>query len=563
MLSKLPLSLFDITLNSTHGDVVVVYGNDHECDLVAVSGTVKLAVTGDQLVVKRLRLWLTGELNIDYPKPVSEMVTDQVQDRFCVLRVEWGNLLNESRGDIQFGNYGGDTHVKYSRVEAMIKRQLAHEAQPPRPLGPVRQVSLSPVGCDGTPFQQALASQYVLKKGNYLIPFKCTLPTLFAETVDGVPYGGIHHKLVCGIERPGILERPIYRSRPVRLVRAIHPHLMHLIDAIDVDNNWPGKISYNVKLQLRGVPIGGRIPIEWVFIPVTKTVDLHMIKAHIVQQSQIHVKPHTLLSQTLEKIVAKQHLNYTRVANGDIPVDYDTQPSDGRGEPFRVTLVFEVPSNIGELNPSCDVARGLIRVRHRLVLQIILKNQEGHLSELRANLPIWVYILPNFPVTGPVFHINEMNKWRPERTRHDDVIFRRRSPLAEAAPTDIDDRRFLPPPVYHKHYEDQPCHDPSILPNEPTISGYFDIPIPTRTGVKTPNEVPTYLEAIGTDAEVLMVDPAPVYEGTVASALPTPPEAHPIRTPSPVAPVAVPAASPKPLAKLIMHNLLKPSQPKR
>lgn len=490
MLSKPGMSLFDIKLDSAYPEVIVVAGNDHECEPVTVSGRIKLAVTGGQLVTKRVRLWLVGELDIDYNKPISEMVLDQVLDRYTVLTVAWNNLLTGSDGEIKFGNYGDAPYMKYRRYESFVSKEETD---------PVKQVVST--GCDTTPFPGSSVKQVVLKKGNYLFPFSVTLPTLFAELVEGIRYGKIHYRLSCGIERPGILERDIWKCRHFRICRTLHPNSMQLVDSIDADNHWPGKMWYNVKLPSRGVAIGGAIPVELTFVPLTKLVDLHMIKAHILQHSHIQIKSHPWLNQTIYSAVGKQTLEFTRDNETNIPVE---TPITGEiGEPFRVKLRVMLPINLSEISSLCDVAKGLIRVRHRLVLKVILINQEGHLSELRATLPIWVYISQSNPVVAPIYTINEGSKWRPEWLGRETTLFPRRSPQAEQP------LFTLPPPQYHRHYEDA-CV--ATLPETLVaggVGGYFDVPPTISKGNKTPNEVPTYLEALEMDGSE--GEPAPGY----------------------------------------------------
>ncbi|CAN3475670.1 hypothetical protein DICA0_C14884 [Diutina catenulata] len=541
MLTKPSFSLFEVAVESAHRDIVVVTGNEHECDAVAVRGHVKLAVTGESLMVRRMRLWLTGELDVNYRRPVSEVVSDDVFERFATLSVEWGNLLVDADGKISFGNYGSEAYVRYNRVPQMVKQQQHNTpSEPNRPMlapkvpikGPNGTVSCS--GCDGTPFPNSKAPQFQLKKGNYLIPFRVTLPANVAESVEGIPHGAIHYKLVCCIERPGVFDRDAWSCRFFRICRTLHPHSFHLVDAIDVDNNWPGKISYQVRLHSRGVPVGGRVPINMLVIPLSKHIEVHLLKAHIVQQSQIQVKSHPWLASTEERIVGRQKLDFHRVESPEVPVDRDP---DGHGEPFTISTVYRVPSDLSEINPSCDVAKGLVKVRHRLVLQLILKNNdEGHLSEVRANLPIWVYISPHSPAMGPIYTVDEDRKFRVFRTGREEPLFRKLSPGAEV--TSAADRNLSPPPVYNRHTEDVSLDSQ----NEP--SGYFDIPV-SGEKVRTPSEVPTYHEAISEAEEVS--EPAPGYDGEL------PP---PVQAPTPA-----PGRHPPSKTKKIVTNLLKSPKP--
>lgn len=579
--TNLNIALFEIKLNSPHKDLILVKGNENECDPIPFEGSIKLSIPQD-IHVKRIKLYLTGEHNVDYyDRTASGMISDPVYDRLCVLRVEWSNLLTNDEGEIKFGNYG-DKFMKMSKLNDLGKKghskhgkghrlslsisTSVHEGDRSGPSSLERPsylrtkshlsldrvssagslVKLPKSGIDGTPFKQHSASSnndYMLPKGNYKIPFKCFLPANTPETVEGLKCCSLLYKLECIIER-GRFEKSFHRAKHIRIQRTLHPDNLSLSDSINIDNNWPDKVQYSVGVNRKAIAIGSTIPVNLLVVPIAKGLKLKAMNGVLVQR--FHTTHSDGISSEFEQLVGKQSM--------PIP-DPNSLPIDR----WNVKSSFKVPSSLKELTQGCELKNNFIQVRHRLRIAVQLKNKDGHVSELRANLPVCIYISANtgnaigrkFEVLphGDFHALSDTQEVLFKRVRKESTIHSNpQSPELSAENEDdeeIDendlDRNESAPPLYHQHVFDKifdisspqsPLEQLRMQSNNSTpmnslpgsmvnITSYFDLPT-NNSAIGSPiqspsfdvtslSKVPSYSQAIDDDNDDEN-EPAPTYD---------------------------------------------------
>ncbi|RCK60672.1 Arrestin-related trafficking adapter 5 [Candida viswanathii] len=587
----LNLALFDIKLKSQHKNLLLIKGNESEVEAVPFEGSVKLSLNED-IHLKKISLCLTGEFYYEYMDKVTK---EQFLDRLCVLKIDWNNLLTDENGHVVFGNYGDSTipmyklknlksgtgsgiHTPGNLSPGPSSGFNSGTATPTRPTAlrtkstpiflkdkdfaqPPKILKIPKSGIDGTPFKDMPASahhSFLLPKGNYSLPFKVFLPANVPETVEGLPLGTILYKLQCNIER-GRFEKSANLNKHVRIVRTLHPQNLNLCDSIDVDNTWVGKVQYNLCMNKKGVPVGASIPIDVTLVPVMKGLSLKGIHGCIVEHYHAEVGPDR--SPEYERIIGKQEL---QIPNTD-ELPY---------EKWQFRTHYKVPDNLKKICQSCDIRGGMVVVKHRLRLGIQLRNPGGHVSELRANLPICVYISANSGhVVGRHYDVDNHHGTFQLDYLKEDCLFKKdkgethHSPAGTPAETDAEhpqggdsdsedededlDRNEAAPPLYEKHVFDKiydmnlpqtpleqfrsqqatPLH--SNANSSSDVAGYFDIPITQalennlkKTLAQTPmfdmeniSHIPSYTEALDDDDESDQIDEfAPEYSDSSSSA---------------------------------------------
>ncbi|CAH2351434.1 protein Rog3p [[Candida] railenensis] len=590
---KHDLALFEIRLKSPHKNLLLLKGNEHECEQVPFQGSIKLSSPSD-LHVKKISLRLIGEYRLDYFQRDSHgTVIDQVSEHHCVLDVEWGNLLTDAEGKIIFGDYGDSltrmnkhhkkTNSGNNSFSSLPKSNdgsssnLLHPssaAPSSRPsflrsssqphfgfnsssnLSAASSSSLLQIpksGIDGTPFKDRGAtssSSFLLPKGNYNLPFQVYLPTNISETVEGLNCGQLLYRLECNIER-GRFEKAFHKTKHVRIMRTLHPQCLSLIESVDINNTWPKKVQYAVSLMKKGVAVGATVPVMILIVPLAKGLKLQGINGVLVQH--YHVLTQDGRSPEFEEIYGKQ----------DMPMpDVDSLPLDQ----WQVKTHFKIPTSLKKVTQTCELKNSLIQVKHRLRISIQLLNKEGHISELRANLPIHLYVSAN---TGHVVgHHYEADSHGNLSTvvGGEDILFRKDDPHnknpihqhhhhhhhegsgsgsvspnltvsnTEDTSSSVDsdnelDREETAPPLYQKHIFDK-IYD-SSLPQTPleqfrsqtgspvgssaNLAGYFDS-IPTSLGeafernLKKNGKLPGALSKTPSALDVLQLCKVPSYE---------------------------------------------------
>lgn len=571
------LSLFDIKVRLPHRDIVLIRGNASECDAVPLEGLIKLSINED-MHVRKVRLTLTAEYTVDFHvRDAQRTVVDQVYERLCPLRAEWPNLLTSPEGEIRYGNYG-DYLVKLKHVDSLKKgrregsvgdagdRSPGGQASGPLNFGtgtasgasvstsaPARPLylrtksqptltkhhapsmfKLPKSGVDGTPFpgQGGSHHSYLLPKGNYNMPFRIVLPANMCETVEGLRTGQLVYKLECTIER-GRFEKSLHRAKHLRVVRTLHPQNLNLVESIDINNTWPGKVQYNVTIPRKGIAVGSRVPIHILVVPIAKGLRLRSINAVLVQHH--HVAHLGGRLPEYEEIHGKQHLEIS-----------DRDRDKFTFDQWLVKTHFKVPESIREITPTTSLKDDMVVVKHRLRISIQLKNQEGHVSELRANLPVHVYISSSIGhVVGRHFEPDQYTHFLAP-TAQEVVLFKHptSTPVSEAqSPEDLEEEESAEPapPLYQQHVHDKVYdlslpqtpmeqfrsqeNTPLALPNgsQLNISGYFDLPpidlflsLPKAMGPApvTPSldlnvlsKVPSYDEAVDEDVDDELAPP--------------------------------------------------------
>ena len=72
------------------------------------------------------------------------------------------------------------------------------------------------------------------------------------------------------------------------------------------------------------------------------------------------------------------------------------QVIDEVAEGYQFSRYLELPKSLNQCLQDCNV-KG-IKIRHKVKFNIQLHNPDGHISELRANLPVSFYISPSLPI---------------------------------------------------------------------------------------------------------------------------------------------------------------------
>lgn len=557
----LQLPLFDVRIRAPHKDVIVLKGNENEVQLVPFEGNVKFLISED-IHVKKVSLQLVGEFNYEYfEKTADGHGSLHSIDRLCILDVEWNNLLTSPMGKVVFGNYG-DKYCKYQRLE-LYRRNLGTStpregASPPFSrtmssstidsalLSKILKIPKTGNGVDGTPFENSVSGNhsFLLPKGNYNLPFSAFLPTDLAQTVEGLGGGSVLYRVMCNIER-GRFEKAFHSSKVVRIFRTLHPRNMNMVASMDIENIWPGKVQYSVNLPRKGVAIGLTISINFLIVPIAKGLSVKGITGCIVQHyNMVHDEGE---SPVWEQIISKQDLVVPAL--------------DILAETWAFKTHFKVEDHLKLISPSCNLKNDMIVVKHRLRISVQLENLGGHISELRANLPIHVYISPNTGhVVGRHYSIEPTYGTFVLDRSKDDAIFKRHDvPREDDVSEDEEDESDDAPPLYQKHVYDKvydinsprsplqqllqllPVSSANNSSTNLTAFSYFDLPradhqqsidesLDNNTSkvllraalalsiIGTPNldvsklcEVPSYQDALDDEDEPELVEPAPNY----------------------------------------------------
>lgn len=539
------VSLYDIKINSPYKDIILIKGSESEGEPTLLEGTVKLSISSN-MHIKKVKLALIGEFNVAFAKRGEEGATDHIIERFCLMKIDWENLLTNENGEVNLGSYGDkpismhklmkhkyDLHKTTTKNSSQRPGMDRAVSQPSMADLPPSSIHLPKSGVDGTPFKNySHHNSFLLHKGNYSLPFKVVLPANVSETIEGLSIGKILYRFESSIQR-GIFEKPINKYKHVRIMRTLPHSSINFIDNIDIFNSWSGKIDYRVMLKRKAIPVGSTIPIKLLMSPLTKGLRIRKIDTEIVQQYSVNYI--TDISPTFEQTYGKQ------------TTKEELDPSIFSQELWDITYYYKVPDNLRQITQSCHLYNSLVISRHRIRIAIQIKNASGHVSELRANIPITLYVNPNVGhVYGGRVEIDEHQGYFNVDRNNFEPLFKKDtnssttslvnssqigSPQSGPAgssntESDLEDESddSLPPPVYENYKFDKlfdmssPKSPQEQLHGANSLTSYFDIPTPaprernSSSDINIPTCVPSYVEAVDHD-DNFPFEMSPSYDG--------------------------------------------------
>ena len=231
-----------------------------------------------------------------------------------------------------------------------------------------------------------------LAAGNYEWPFEFMLPGDTCESVEGMPEASITYKLKATVAR-GKLSYDLHAYKRLRVIRTLDSSALEFHHAMSVENIWPNKVEYSIVVPQKAVVFGSSIPLETRFTPLLKGLDMGDIKIKLVEVHDIILRGaagHTLRHHKKEREVTHWTLTMNREEHWRDMIE------DTGQEGWVLDAALDLPRRLGKCVQ--DVNAHGIKVRHKLKLVVALKNPDGHISELRATLPVTIFISPTMPL---------------------------------------------------------------------------------------------------------------------------------------------------------------------
>lgn len=352
------VTLFEIRLDS---DFVVFRGNEHESSGQLLKGTVVLCLPSP-LRVEDIHLRLTGTLRMSWTdsKVTPTGISNQKVDKNSTI--------------------------------------LTHRWQPFVGVGAADALTS--------------ARPITLPAGNYEWPFELLLPGSTSESVEGLPEASITYKLKATVAR-GKLAYDLHAYKRLRIIRTLESSALEFLHSMSVENIWPNKVEYSILIPQKAVVFGSSIPLEMRFTPLLKGLDLGDIAIKLVEV-------HDIITQGLSGHAVKEYKKEREVTHWTVPMSreehWHDMIDDTGQEGWTMSTTLDLPRKLGKCVQDVNVQG--IKVRHKLKMVVALKNPDGHISELRATLPVTIFISPNMPLDddGNLLHHTPQNT-TPEEAR--------------------------------------------------------------------------------------------------------------------------------------------------
>ncbi|KAI1101753.1 hypothetical protein F4804DRAFT_343748 [Jackrogersella minutella] len=230
-----------------------------------------------------------------------------------------------------------------------------------------------------------------LAPGNYEWPFEYLLPGDTAESVEGLYQTGVTYALKATISR-GKLAKNVHAYKRLRIIRTLEPAALEFNHAMSVENIWPNKVEYSVVIPQKAVVFGSNIPLEMRFTPLLKGLEMGVISVKLIEIQEFGVQSYPIPTKLYkhDRDVTQWNFEVSRENHW-----HDNIEETGQ-EGWVILKELPLPKRLSKCIQDCSVHG--IKIRHKLKLTVALKNPDGHISELRASLPITIFISPNMPL---------------------------------------------------------------------------------------------------------------------------------------------------------------------
>ncbi|KAI5951808.1 creD [Candida jiufengensis] len=404
-------SLFDIRLKNLEHDVLVLKGNEHEAGSALLSGNIVLSVN-EPITIKKLslRLYSTLKLKADLTSASSAAVGSNrklLNFKKQIYEYNWdSNEFNQYFDHMYENTNGSGTNTPPPQL---IKNHSTSSIKGLSSLRSKSSLNLSSLSNNNsstnlnkTALNHSMGSNHVLVQGNYEIPFSAILPGNIPESIEGLPGCSAVYRLEASIDR-GKFHSTMITKKHIRVVRTLTTDAVELSETIAVDNTWPKKVEYSLSCPTRALAIGSGTPISMMLVPLLKGLTLGDIKIQLVEfYSYVgNIPP----MHSAERIIASKKVSKPK-------------PNEYEFDKWELETFMKIPASLSKCCQDVDLLQN-VKVRHKLKFSIGLVNPDGHVSELRASLPVQLFISPFVTVSSK--HNEEVSE--DERNGQEDILF--------------------------------------------------------------------------------------------------------------------------------------------
>ncbi|KAK2813545.1 hypothetical protein FQN49_008292, partial [Arthroderma sp. PD_2] len=230
----------------------------------------------------------------------------------------------------------------------------------------------------------------IMPADNYEFPFDVVLPGSLPESIEGLPDTWIIYRFKAEIGRK--YTKDIQIRKPLRVIRTLGPSALELSHVMSVENIWPNKLEYSISTPSKAVIFGTSVKVDFRLIPLLKGLRIGTVTTQFIESYDVmSCRDDSRLQPTSHKSVRVVVADHFRLGPEE-ERRFLEEEDDG----YQFSRVLELPKKLCKCIQDTDT-KG-IKIRHKLKFKIQLHNPDGHTSELRATLPVFIFLSPNLPL---------------------------------------------------------------------------------------------------------------------------------------------------------------------
>ncbi|CCH60986.1 hypothetical protein TBLA_0D04910 [Henningerozyma blattae CBS 6284] len=408
---KAPI-LFDIRFDTSDDNVILLKGSSRESASALLSGKIVLSIN-EPMQIRNIFMRLFAKLTVNLEVNANTNNTPNTAKRY----VKQEKILFDKKLDnIQIDNLVGKQSTNQSVPYSTTNSNNSETTMGWRSRSKSSSIATLTNSNSSPNFTSMNKTSIIkLQKGNYEFPFSYILPGSSFESVNGLPNASINYTLQTIIER-GKYSTDLLLNKDIKVIRTLTTDAVELSETVSVNNNWPGKIDYSISVPTKAIAIGSVSSLSIGLVPLVKHLRLGPIKVILLEQYQYSNNSGEIITNDRKvlKFKLKDPLGHIEMAKQSEETGLDPFIFQSKWE---VTTNFQVPSSLSRCTQDCTIKK-YIKVRHKLKFVISMINEDGHISQLKASLPIVLYISPLIPLTVQSKELREQKYSCTNLTQH-------------------------------------------------------------------------------------------------------------------------------------------------
>lgn len=225
---------------------------------------------------------------------------------------------------------------------------------------------------------------HLLVAGNHSFDFELVLPGSLPETTHVAKYYLVQYQLKAIAERPSFLQRNYITRREIHLSRQKLSISTDYLDPIMITNHWTDKLDYEITMPTKVYSHGDTIPITIKAMALAPNLHIRYVSCTFKEYMTCRAINGWFNGKN------KSHgriIHYSRV---DQEGESGILPYHNDAAVWSTTMNVHIPDSFEEI--QCDAHNDSVRVKHKLKFIMSIENEDGHISELRAVLPVIIAI---------------------------------------------------------------------------------------------------------------------------------------------------------------------------
>jgi hypothetical protein len=223
-----------------------------------------------------------------------------------------------------------------------------------------------------------LSPHTLLEAGNHAYEFELVLPGNLPETTHVDKYYLVQYQLKAVAERSTRLFSLLLPNYTTR--RDIHLSRQKVttdfLDPLSVSNHWANKLDYEINMPTKVYSHGDTIRVSIQALPLVPNLRIRYVACTFKEY------------MTCRAI--NGWFNGKNKSHGRIIHYVRQDPCVVLQDLWSTVMEIQIPESMMDI--QCDAHNETVRVKHKLKFTVSIENEDGHISELRAVLPVNIAI---------------------------------------------------------------------------------------------------------------------------------------------------------------------------